>query len=51
MGTNQIDQNSGMSDNTEVYSGGDCCRRADLVVTAAFDGRRAALAIMRKLLG
>ncbi|WP_456433626.1 glutamate synthase subunit beta [Nitratifractor sp.] len=33
-----------------VYAGGDCHRGADLVVTAARDGREAARAITRKLL-
>ncbi|NOQ42685.1 MAG: NAD(P)-binding protein [Desulfuromusa sp.] len=46
----QIDPVTGVTDNQKVYSGGDCYRGADLVVTAAADGRRAALAIMRKLL-
>jgi glutamate synthase (NADPH/NADH) small chain len=34
-----------------IYAGGDCHRGADLVVTAAFDGREAAKAISKKLLG
>ena len=34
-----------------VYAGGDCFRGADLVVTAAFDGREAAKSIIRSLLG
>ena len=34
-----------------IYAGGDCHRGADLVVTAALDGREAAKAIARKLLG
>ena len=46
----QIDPATGITDNLKIYSGGDCHRGADLVVTAAADGRRAALAIMRKLL-
>lgn len=33
-----------------VYAGGDCYRGADLVVTAAYDGREAANAIIKKLL-
>ncbi len=33
-----------------VYAGGDCRRGADLVVTAALDGRESAKAIARKLL-
>ena len=34
-----------------IYSGGDCYRGADLVVRAAFDGREAANAIIKQLLG
>ncbi|MDX1296567.1 MAG: FAD-dependent oxidoreductase, partial [Sulfurimonadaceae bacterium] len=34
-----------------VYAGGDCYRGADLVVTAAYDGREAARAIVKSLLG
>lgn len=34
-----------------IYAGGDCTRGADLVVTAAFDGREAAKNIIKKLLG
>lgn len=34
-----------------IYSGGDCYRGADLVVRAAFDGREAANAIVKQLLG
>ncbi|MHB1399910.1 MAG: FAD-dependent oxidoreductase [Trichloromonadaceae bacterium] len=46
-----LDPQTGRTSNPKVYSGGDCARGADLVVTAAADGRRAALAIMDKLLG
>ncbi len=46
----EIDPRTGQTSNTKVYSGGDCFRGADLVVTAAADGRRSALAIMRTLL-
>lgn len=46
----QIDPLTGQTSNAKVYSGGDCSRGADLVVTAAADGRRSALAIMRTLL-
>ncbi|MFO7576368.1 MAG: glutamate synthase subunit beta [Pelovirga sp.] len=46
-----IDPATGVTSNPRIYSGGDCFRGADLVVTAAADGRRAALALMRKLLG
>lgn len=34
-----------------VFAGGDCYRGADLVVNAALDGREAAKAIIKKLLG
>jgi len=47
----QIDSTSGITSNPKIYSGGDCHRGADFVVTAAADGRRAALAMMRELLG
>ncbi len=33
-----------------IYAGGDCFRGADLVVTAAFDGREAARSIAESLL-
>ena len=33
-----------------VFAGGDCCRGADLVVTAAYDGREAAKSIIKKIL-
>ena len=33
-----------------IYAGGDCFRGADLVVTAAFDGREAARSIIDSLL-
>lgn len=47
----QIAPETCVTSNPKIYSGGDCYRGADLVVTAAADGRRAALAIMRQLLG
>ena len=34
-----------------VFAGGDCRRGADLVVTAVYDGREAAKAIIRQLIG
>lgn len=40
----------GVTSGASVYAGGDCVRGADLVVTAALDGRRAALRIMEDLL-
>lgn len=45
-----VDPQTGRTGHPKVYSGGDCHRGADLVVTAAADGRRSALAIMRELL-
>lgn len=42
---------TGATSHDKVYAGGDCQRGADLAVTAAADGRQAALAIMEKLLG
>jgi glutamate synthase (NADPH/NADH) small chain len=47
----QTDTETGQTGNTKIYAGGDCCRGADLVVTAAADGRKAAMAIMVQLLG
>jgi glutamate synthase (NADPH/NADH) small chain len=41
----------GRTSHPQVYAGGDCQRGADLAVTAAADGRRAALAIIDQLLG
>ncbi|MDT8441791.1 MAG: glutamate synthase subunit beta [Desulfuromonadales bacterium] len=46
-----IDPATGQSSHPRVFAGGDCYRGADLAVTAAADGKRAALAIMRQLLG
>lgn len=45
-----VDPQSGQTSQAKIYAGGDCQRGADLVVTAAADGRRAALAIMETLL-
>ncbi len=45
-----IDNLTGQTSNPKIYAGGDCFRGADLAVTAAADGRKAALAIMRQLL-
>ncbi len=47
----EIDPITAVTSNPKVYSGGDCHRGADLVVTAAADGRKAAFAIMEQLLG
>lgn len=45
-----IDPSSGRTSLPKVFAGGDCHRGAHLAVTAAADGRRAALAIMEQLL-
>lgn len=45
-----VDPTTGRTSHPKVFAGGDCQRGADLVVTAAADGRRAALAIMAELL-
>ena len=46
----KIDPLSGATSHAKIYAGGDCFRGADLAVTAAVDGRKAALAIMKQLL-
>jgi glutamate synthase (NADPH/NADH) small chain len=46
-----IDPRSGRTSHPKIFAGGDCSRGAHLAVTAAADGRRAALAIMDQLLG
>lgn len=46
-----VDPATGQTHHEKIYSGGDCYRGADLVVTAAADGRRAALTLMGRLLG
>jgi len=46
-----IDPATGRTSHPKIFAGGDCHRGADLVVTAAADGRRAAFAIMEELLG
>ncbi|PLY03250.1 MAG: glutamate synthase small subunit [Desulfuromonas sp.] len=46
-----IDPKSCRTSHPKVFAGGDCQRGADLVVTAAADGRLAALEIMQELLG
>ncbi len=45
-----ITPDSGRTSHPKVFAGGDCHRGADLVVTAAADGRRAAFSIMNELL-
>ncbi|ABA88729.1 NADPH-dependent glutamate synthase, NADPH oxidoreductase subunit [Syntrophotalea carbinolica DSM 2380] len=41
---------SGRTSHPKIYAGGDCARGSHLAVTAAADGRRAALAIITQLL-
>lgn len=45
------DPSTGATSVDALYAGGDCQRGADLVVTAAADGRAAAMHIMQRLLG
>lgn len=45
-----VDPTTGRTSHPKVFAGGDCQRGADLVVTAAADGRKAALTIMAELL-
>ncbi len=45
-----IDPRTGRTSHPKIYAGGDCSRGAHLAVTAAADGRRAARAIMARLL-
>ena len=47
----EVDKTDGRTSHPKVFAGGDCQRGAHLAVTAAADGRRAALAIMTQLLG
>ncbi len=46
-----IDPRTCRTSHPQIFAGGDCQRGADLVVTAAADGRLAALEIMQELLG
>jgi len=46
-----IDPETCRTSHPKIFAGGDCQRGADLVVTAAADGRLAALEIMQELLG
>ncbi len=48
-GAIKVDENQ-QTTSSGIYAGGDCHRGADLVVTAAFDGREAARAIVESLL-
>ena len=45
-----IDEETHETTTSGIYAGGDCFRGADLVVTAAFDGREAARSITKSLL-
>jgi glutamate synthase (NADPH/NADH) small chain len=45
-----IDEQTHETTTSGIYAGGDCYRGADLVVTAAFDGREAARSIAKSLL-
>jgi len=45
-----VDDETHESSTAGIYAGGDCYRGADLVVTAAYDGREAARAITKSLL-
>jgi glutamate synthase (NADPH/NADH) small chain len=45
-----IDRRTGRTSHPKIFAGGDCSRGAHLAVTAAADGRRAAMAIMEQLL-
>ncbi len=45
-----IDPQTCRTSHPKIFAGGDCQRGADLVVTAAADGRLAALEIMQDLL-
>lgn len=45
-----INEDTHESTTAGVYAGGDCFRGADLVVTAAFDGREAAKSIIKSIL-
>ncbi len=45
-----INDNTHETTTSGIYAGGDCFRGADLVVTAAYDGREAAKSIIKSLL-
>ena len=45
-----VDEDTHQTTTSGIYAGGDCYRGADLVVTAAFDGREAARSISKTLL-
>jgi glutamate synthase (NADPH/NADH) small chain len=45
-----IDPLTGQTAHSKIYAGGDCHLGADLVVTAAAEGRRAAMAMISRFL-
>jgi glutamate synthase (NADPH/NADH) small chain len=45
-----IDEDTHETTTSGIYAGGDCYRGADLVVTAAFDGREAARSIIKSFI-
>jgi len=45
-----IDEDTHQTSTAGIYAGGDCYRGADLVVTAAYDGREAARSMIKSLL-
>ena len=45
-----VDEDTHETSTSGIYAGGDCYRGADLVVTAAYDGREAARSITKSLL-
>ena len=45
-----IDEETYETTTSGIYAGGDCYRGADLVVTAAFDGREAARSIIKSFI-
>ncbi len=45
-----VDEDTHQTTTSGIYAGGDCYRGADLVVTAAFDGREASRSISKTLL-
>jgi len=45
-----VDEETHETSTSGIYAGGDCYRGADLVVTAAYDGREAARSIVKSLL-
>jgi glutamate synthase (NADPH/NADH) small chain len=46
-----VDRRTGRTSHPKIFAGGDCSRGSHLAVTAAVDGRRAAMTMMELLLG